>query len=206
MRKLQEEYLNYLNKRFYQKNDKAHRIDHIITVLNNAASIVKNQNDLYNGKIVFVAISLHDIFCSVDRAKHNNLIRDYLINKDYLNDCIIANMLADFSDKELELIIDMVYWHRSSLNIAEYKPRKRYFLKYVNLIRYADKGAPMFKPWLERTMAHNNGNIQEVKKHFEEKFLPDGYAWKNDPGYKNTYLKEYEVFQKELSTWLKDIK
>ena len=193
---------NVLNELFYSKNDVAHQIDHIDEVWLNACDLI-NDNGIIgiDRTILFFGIYLHDIFSGVDRKNHNLLAGYYILDYGYRehSELKILDYLSDF---ERKIIVDMILFHRSSINIKDYKPSDPSRYQYVNLIRAADKGAPIFSEYLERSLNFNGGDIENVKKHFIEKFSEDGYAWENDPMYKELYRNEYEIFQKELKEWL----
>jgi len=197
----------FLIKKFYSRNDKAHRADHVDEVWHNICDLVERSGKVgYDRKVLFLGVYLHDIMCWRDRDLHNTLAKDFIDNEEYKKYPELG-IIDTLNKMELQTVKDMVYWHRSSLAVEDYEPTYPGSLDYVNLIRYADKGAPIFSDWLKRSMDYHRGKpnqIEEVKKHFIEKFSEDGYAWKNDPGYKEAYYKEYVQFQKDLKEFLEN--
>ena len=196
---------NYMDKVFYSNNDDAHRIDHVDGVWDNIVKLInRDKVNVYNRNIVFLAVYLHDMYCWKDRATHNKLVLDVLVDEGFVNDSMLC-VLAELNCAEMDIVKDMVYWHRSSLDFSAYKPAQQYIRPYVEVMRWADKGAPVFKDWLERSLKYHHGEenaVGNVKKHFIEKFGKDGYAWKNDPGYATAYADEYDVFQEDMEEWL----
>jgi len=193
--------------RFYAKNDKAHRADHVDEVWSNICDLVKRSCKVgYNRNILFLGVYLHDIMCWKDRDTHNILAKEFIESGEYKKYSELR--ILDFlNEVELETVKDMVYWHRASLKIKDYEPKYPESLEYVNLIRYADKGAPIFKKFLKRTLDFHSGKpnkIEEAKNHFRNKYSENGYAWKNDPGYKKAYYEDYAQFQKDLKEFLEN--
>lgn len=197
-----------MDEAYFKKNDRAHQIDHIDNVWKNMVNLVNRSNlkHYFKRDILFLAVYMHDMYCWVDRKNHNILVADLLEKKEY-GKVTELSVLSYMFDNEIETIKEMVLWHRSSMKIEEYVPGENDNLAYINLIRHADKGAPKFKPWLERSMKYHENDdnqIECVRNHFIKKFSKDGYAWKNDPGYKNAYPKEYGQFQIDLEKWLEE--
>jgi len=194
-----------LDSEFYSKNDEAHMIDHVDDVWSEICKLINEHTIEVKREVVFLGVYLHDIYSGPYRKVHNVLAKDFVVNAqrkgiEYLD------MLITLEDHELQQVAEMVYWHRSSLHPEEdWFTEKEWEL--INLVRAADKGRPIFKMWLDRSLKYHIGEedcIENVKKHFIEKFSVDGYAWKNDPSYKELYINEYEIFQRDLKEWLRN--
>jgi len=205
--KHEKEFRRYMELAYYRNNDNAHQIDHADDVWAEFCKLAITMESTFkvDRRIVFYAVYMHDMFSGTMRKLHNTIAKDFILGIELADDEEL-DVLKTFSKDDLKLIADMVYYHRASVTIPS--DLSNTTKTYVNLIRAADKGAPIFSEWLERSLKYHKGDIdpvKEVRKHFIEKFSEDGYAWKNDPTYKELYKDEYEVFQKELKEWLENV-
>ncbi|RLF08147.1 MAG: hypothetical protein DRJ64_01665 [Thermoprotei archaeon] len=203
----EKRFREYMNSTYWCKNDIAHQMNHGDGVWMNFCYLV-NTNHVYglDRTICFIGVYMHDMYCSLNRETHNELASEFILNIANTKDKQLA-LVRDLPQKDIELIAEMVYWHRSSLEF-NVKKFDNELGTYIKVMRAADKGKPDFKSWVERSMKYHEGSenqIENVKKHFIEKFSEDGYAWKNDSNYKELYKKDYEIFQKELKEWLKSV-
>ena len=204
----EEKFRDYVNERWYIKSDAAHRIDHIDDVWSNYCYLV-NENRIrgLDRKIIFLAVYMHDIFTGENRDIHNELASKFVLNSWRTKEKELLN-LRECKESEIKLIADMVYWHRSSL-VFNPKKFKKQEAEYITIIRAADKGAPIFSEWLVRTMKyheHDKDPIKNARKFFIDKYGENGYAWKNDPTYKELYITHYDKFQEDLNEWLEETK
>jgi len=205
--KHEEEFRRYMELAFYRVNDQAHQIDHADDVWREFCKLATNMENVFkvDRRIAFYAVYMHDMFSGDLRELHNIIAKDFILGIANADDEELG-ILKTFPKDDLKLIGDMVYYHRSSVTVPDGLSNTT--MTYVNLIRVADKGAPIFSEWLARSLKYHKDSedpIEEVREHFIEKFSEDGYAWKNDPTYKELYKKEYKVFQKDLKKWLESI-
>lgn len=194
-----------LNRKFYYTTDEAHRIDHIDDVWRSAVMLINRYPERFNSierEVLFLGIYCHDIFSNPeDRKIHNQKASEFVLGLSEGNLPKGFKLFKNLSRKQIFTVSDMVYWHRSSLTYDGENI-------YIKIIRAADKGAPIFDKWLERSMKYHKGEpdaVKNVADHFKEKFSEDGYAWKKDSEYKELYLEEYKQFQKDLKEWLKEV-
>ena len=193
-----------LDSEFYGKNDKAHMINHIDDVWRETCELINEHAIEVKREVIFLGVYLHDIYSGPYRKVHNILAKDFVMNA-WRRDVEYLNMLVTLEEHELQQVAEMVYWHRSSLHPEEdWFTEKEWEL--INLIRAADKGRPIFKIWLERARKYHGDEkdaVENMKKHFLEKYVPEGYIWK-DEEYKKLYINDYTTFQKDLKEWLKN--
>lgn len=198
----------FLKEEFYDHNDKAHMIDHVDKVWMNICELINDNtfDFIINRDIVFLVVYLHDIKSGSDRKNHNVLAALFVREKMFLNYPIL-NYMNNLGDYNLFTISSTIYNHRASMTVDESLIDSNERLVYVNLLRAADKGKPIFKEVLNRTMLfHNDESEKEenVKKHLIEKFGSDGYFWKNDLAYRLMYEEEFKQFQIELKNYIKE--
>ena len=189
------EVIAYYDKKYYHKNDGAHNIYHIRTVMDNALrGNVKLGFHQYEN-LVIMAVACHDIMCWKDRATHHELGADYVLKE---ND----KYLSKLSASERLLISEAVRTHRAS-----YKGER--VTNLAKLLAVADKGKPILHDQLRRAYKYYNDNTpnasdlekaKSVIEHMHDKFGRNGYAYENDPLYVNLYSEDIEVFITELDT------
>ena len=177
----------------YNKNEIAHGIEHIHTVIKRSFQLIK-QNDLeVNYNVVYAVAAYHDIGHHIDRKKHE-IISAEIMSKD-------KNLNRFFSKKELKVIKEAIEDHRAS---AKVEPRSI----YGKIVSSADRNSTieqcLERPYYYAKKQDPNASDEELfRKSFEHLNLKFG-----ENGYAKFYLKdeEYDNFLKELRTLLKDEK
>ena len=85
--KLNEKLISYIENNIfpiYDKNEKAHDINHILTVINHAFSISKNYD--VNKDMIFTIAAYHDIGHHIDKEKHEIISADIMIKDEKLKE------------------------------------------------------------------------------------------------------------------------
>lgn len=184
--KLNEKLISYIENNIfpiYDKNEKAHDINHILTVINHAFSISKNYD--VNKDMIFTIAAYHDIGHHIDKEKHEIISADIMIKDEKLKEF--------FTEDELKIIKEAIEDHRAS---SSHIPRTI----YGKIVSAADKNLTV-ETAITRTYFYNrkyypNLNeselYEEIYNHLNEKFGKNGYA--------KIYVKdeEYEKFKSEL--------
>lgn len=211
--------LKFINERdlskltkLYQRNDRAHRIEHVITVAHSAQELckkVRNKSKYQYTRVTELACLLHDIGCYRGREEHQNHSRDIIL--EMKDDSIFEGL----DIIEIELIAKAAVEHRASY-------KGEYSSPTSEIVSSADRGAPCsdFKDFLERRVKrsmqyhldNNKGaTIEEAynhaREHLKEKYGVDGYARYADfykEVYKNELMLEYanieKLYNNSLST------
>ena len=175
----------------YEKNEKAHNIEHINQVIERSFNIIKQNNLLLDNNMVYTIAAYHDIAHHIDSKNHEKLSADILLHDDNLN--------IFFTEEQIKIMAEAVYDHRASL---EGEPRS----EYGKLISSADRNNTV-KQCLKRSYYYGkkldpNATDEELFKRaynvLKSKFGEGGYA--------KFYYKdlEYENFLKEIRELLKD--
>lgn len=174
----------------YEKNEKAHGIEHIQNVINRSLELSQNYNvDL---DIVYTIAAFHDIGHSVDAKKHE-IISAEIFEKD-------ETMKQFFTSPNRKIIKEAIEDHRAS---AKTKPRSI----YGKIISSADRGIPNIEERIVRTYYYGKKHYPElnekeqkkrIEKHLKNKFGTNGYA--------KIYIKneKYEKASKQFQEILED--
>jgi len=183
---------NFYNREFYRYNDKAHQIDHVLIVKNEALLLNKTLGVGVPESEIIIAALTHDIFSSLNRAMHHKLARDYVMARSNI-------WLTSLSHESIESIADAVYWHRASL-----RPKERLH-GVARLVRLADRGKPILKDMVKRSYAFTTAKATEnpqleVVKHMKDKFGRNGYT-----SYDEDYITVYEDALKEVWIQIDDL-
>ena len=175
----------------YNKNEKAHSIEHIRYVIRRSFELIK-QNELnvdYN--IVYVVAAYHDIGHHIDPKKHE-IISAEIMSKD-------EKLKKFFSKEELLIIREAIEDHRAS---SDHEPRSI----YGKIVSSADRNNTV-KQCLERSYyygkrlspdATDKELYERAFEHLNLKFGVGGYA--------KFFLKdkEYESFLENIREILKN--
>lgn len=167
----------------YEKNEKAHGIEHIITVLDHANNISKNYD--VNPNMIYTIVAFHDIGHHIDKDNHEKISADMMKEYKELNNF--------FSKEEIKIMIQAVEDHRAS---SSHEPRNL----YGKIISAADKNHTV-ETAIQRTYLYGikyfpeyskNQIYERIYNHLDEKFGKNGYA--------KVYIKDenFESFKNEL--------
>nr|MBP3259147.1 HD domain-containing protein [Bacilli bacterium] len=175
----------------YEKNEAAHGIEHIKTVIDRSFELVEENNLDVNYDMVYVIAAYHDIGHHIDPKTHEIISAD-IMSKD-------KNLQKFFNIEELKIIKEAIEDHRSS---ADRNPRSIYgeivssadrnIDIYVSLKRSYIYGKKHFPNYTEDELFNRAYNVMK------DKFGSDGYA--------KFYFKDtkYEKFLNDMRELLED--
>jgi len=175
----------------YNKNEKAHGIEHINYVIRRSFELIE-QNELeVDSNIVYVVAAYHDIGHHIDPKKHEIISAEIMSQDEELKNF--------FSEEELLLIKEAIEDHRAS---ADHEPRSI----YGKIVSSADRNNTV-EQCLERSYyygkrlnpdATDRELYERAFYHLNLKFGVNGYA--------KFFLKdaEYEKFLEDIREVLKD--
>lgn len=177
----------------YNKNEKAHDINHINYVIRRSFELIKQNNLNVNTDIVFAIAAYHDIGHYIDSKKHELVSADMMYKDE--------NLKKYFSNEERIIIKEAIEDHRAS---SDHEPRSI----YGKLVSSADRNNTV-EQCLERSYYYGkklDPSATELElhkrafKHLNLKFGQNGYAkfFLNDS--------EYESFLTNIRKILKDEK
>jgi len=173
-------------KPYYHKNDKAHSISHADDVCNLALKMNKGR---YDEKLIILSAYIHDIFNYLDRARHNELAYEYVVEaKD--------KFLKELNSSELKLVAYAVLEHRA-------KFKGKFYSKLSETISSADRGEPKIELIVIRSMHFNSGDAKSVVSHIKRKYSKDGYA-KFPKIYKDYFKDEVNRLQESAQNLTKE--
>ena len=118
MIQINEELKKYIEQNVlleYNKNEKAHGIEHINYVIRRSFELIKQNNLEVDHNKVYVIAAYHDIGHYIDPKKHE-IISAKIMSEDY-------NLNQYFSYEDLIIIIEAIEDHRAS---AYHEPRSIY--------------------------------------------------------------------------------
>ena len=182
---------NYIEKNIfpeYEKNEKAHGIEHIKYVIDRSFELVEENNLNVNKDMVYTIAAYHDIGHHIDPKNHEELSAE-IMSKD-------ENLKNFFNKEELNIIKEAIEDHRAS---SKTDPRSI----YGKIVSSADRNTILEVP-LRRTyeyrIAHSPNEslekiVEESRKHLIDKFGKDGYA-KEKMYFED---EDYKKFLKEIS-------
>lgn len=186
-----KEYINSNVFPEYNKNEIAHGIEHINTVIRRSFELIKQNKLEVNYDIVYAVASYHDIGHHIDRKRHE-IISAEIMSED-------KNLNKFFSSDELRIIKEAIEDHRAS---AKTEPRSI----YGKIVSSADRNNTI-EECLERPYYYAKKQKPEAsdKELFNDSFIHLNLKF-GENGYAKFYLKdeEYEKFLTELRTLLKD--
>lgn len=186
----------------YEKNDKAHRLDHVIPVLEHAELIISRFDELksYREQILTGAF-MHDMMSWANRDQHH-----------YLGAIKAAHLLGSYNvfigDEDAVMqVANAVNEHRAS-----FKGERTHIVSHA--VAAADRGPVNFQSYLARaikfrckkvdpsnlTRQQITRLIDEALEHLNDKFGPFGYAWERMPTYTNElYGQDIQEMQRLLA-------
>jgi len=165
-------------KHYYENGDEAHLINHADDVCSLALEINKEEDE----KLVILASYLHDMFNADNRAIHNELAYEYVLEA---NDEFLKNL----NREELKRVAHAVLEHRASF-------KGEYYSSLSEIISSADRGLPNLESVVVRSMRFNNGDAQNVYDHILDKYGTKGYA-KYPKVYQEIFKEPLEQFKNE---------
>jgi len=179
-------------KPYYEKNDRAHQIDHADDVFKLACDIA-NFVDYDRIDLVALASYLHDIQVYVDRANHHTLAYDVVMSIE------LNEFFEGLSDLDRGLVAFAVSEHRASYQVF-------YTSELSEIIASADRGEPVYDEIFARGLvcATSSGfadPVKYTKKHMKEKYGRDGYA-----KYPDIYLLFFQYEIEKLWSKIDDLK
>ena len=176
----------------YEKNDKAHNLEHINYVTNRSLKFADNIKDI-NYDMVYTIASYHDIAHHIDTKNHEKVSSEILMND--------TNLKEFFNEEQIKIMAEAVYDHRASL---ETEPRSI----YGKIISSADRNTNIdniLRRTYQYRIKHNpeyslKEIIEESKQHIIDKFGPKGYA------VEKMYFEdiEYKKFLNDVKTLIED--
>lgn len=175
----------------YNKNEKAHGIDHINYVIRRSFELIEQNKLDVDSNMVYAIAAYHDIGHHIDPKKHEQVSAD-IMSKD-------ENLRQFFSDEELVIIKEAIEDHRAS---SDHDPRTI----YGKIVSSADRNNTV-EQCLKRSYyygkrlnpdATDRELYERAFEHLNLKFGVNGYA--------KFYLKdkEYENFLEDIRKILID--
>lgn len=194
MIQINEELKKYIEQNVlpdYNKNERAHGIEHINYVIRRSFELIKQNNLEVDHNKVYVIAAYHDIGHYIDPKKHE-IISAKIMSED-------EKLKQHFSDEDLKIIKEAIVDHRAS---ADHEPRSI----YGKIVSSADRNNTV-EQCLERSYYYGKRLNPEYTdrelyerafKHLNLKFGVGGYA--------KFFLKdkEYEKFLEDIRKILKD--
>lgn len=194
--KINDELKKYIEENIlpeYNKNERAHGIEHIKYVIDRSFDLIAQNNLNLNNDMVYTIAAFHDIGHHIDSKTHEIISAEIMIQD--------KNLHQFFSDKELITIKEAIEDHRAS---KKSEPRSI----YGKLVSSADRNDSV-EQCLRRTYTY--GKKIDPKADDETLFLRafDVLTQKfGVGGYAKFYFKDdlYEQFLQELRKLLQDKK
>jgi len=165
-------------KHYYENGDEAHLINHADDVCSLALEINKEEDE----KLVILASYLHDIFNADNRAVHNELAYEYVLEA---NDEFLENLKRE----ELKRVAHAVLEHRASF-------KGEYYSSLSEIISSADRVLLDLNSVVLRSLKFNKGDAKKVHEHILDKYGQNGYA-KYPKVYQEIFKEQLEQFQNE---------
>ena len=175
----------------YNKNEKAHGIEHINYVVRRSFELIKQNNLEIDYNKAYVIAAYHDIGHHIDRKNHE-IVSAQIMSKD-------ENLKQYFSNEDLNVIKEAIEDHRAS---SDHEPRSI----YGKIVSSADRNNTV-ESCLERSYYYGRKHSPDLSmkeiyensfEHLNNKFGYNGYA--------KFFLKdkEYEKFLEDIREVLKD--
>lgn len=152
----------------YEKNEDAHKLDHIMYVINRSFMFASRVPDI-NMEMVYVIAAYHDIGHYIDAENHEKVSGKMLLED--------KNLRKFFSEEEIKIMSEAVSDHRAS---SKNEPRSI----YGKIVSSADRNVLIEVP-LKRTYSYRKKHspnlsldeiIEESRLHLLDKFGKNGYA------------------------------
>ena len=174
----------------YERNEPAHGINHIHTVINRSLHIAREYE--VNKNIVYTVAAYHDLGHYINPKTHEKLSAEIFMKDDKIKKW--------FTKDEIQIIKEAIEDHRASSN---HEPRSI----YGKIVSTADRTIKSIDISIKRAYTYYINNfpsipkkeqIQKVYEHLNEKYGPNGYA--------KTYLydEEFEIAKKKFIKALSD--
>ena len=179
----------------YKNNDKAHDINHILSVINRSLELAKNYDVDLN--MVYTIATFHDLGHSIDKDNHENISAEIFMSDDKIK--------SFFNSEQIKIIEEAIRDHRASLKGT---PRSIYGKIVSDADRSIDVSISIARGY-HYSLKHNphftlNEHIENCYEHANNKFGENGYIrfWLNDK--KNIKaLKEYRKILKNKNEYIK---
>lgn len=152
----------------YEKNEDAHKLDHIMYVINRSFMFASRVPDI-NMEMVYVIAAYHDIGHYIDAENHEKVSGKMLLED--------KNLRKFFSEEEIKIMSEAVSDHRAS---SKNEPRSI----YGKIVSSADRNV-LIEVLLKRTYSYRKKHslnlsldeiIEESRLHLLDKFGKNGYA------------------------------
>ena len=175
----------------YERNEPAHGINHIHTVINRSLDIAKEYE--VNKNIVYTVAAYHDLGHYINPKTHEKLSAEIFMKDDKIKKW--------FTEEEIQIIKEAIVDHRASSN---HEPRSI----YGKIVSTADRTIKSIDDCIKRTYLYGKKNYPELStkkeqmnriyEHLNDKYGPNGYA--------KTYLydEEFEIAEKKFIEALSD--
>ena len=196
--KLNKELKKYIEENIfpsYEKNDKAHNIEHIKYVINRSLKFASTTDDIdYN--MVYTIAAYHDIGHYIDAKNHEKISAEMLLADD--------NLKKFFSEEQIKVMADAVEDHRAS---KRNDPRT----VYGKIVSSADRNDTvekcLYRSYFYGKKLDPEASDQELYERaftvLTKKFGEQGYAkfYFEDPEY-DSFLKELRELLKNKETFI----
>ncbi len=168
MNKELEKYIEEKIIPLYTRNDDAHGIEHIKTVIRRSLELAKNYD--VNIDMVYTIAAYHDFGVYIDRKTHEIISADMFMKDE--------NMKKWFSDEQRIIMKEAIEDHRASCN---HEPRSI----YGKIVSAADRMIATVDSRIKRACISSlrlhpeftrEEHISRVYNHLSEKFGENGYA------------------------------
>lgn len=201
-KEIKSELKEYIEKEIfplYEKNEKAHGIEHIQTVINRSLNIAKEYE--VNKNMVYTVAAYHDLGHYIDPKNHEKLSAEI-----FMKDKKIKKW---FTQEEIQVIKEAIEDHRAS---SDHEPRSI----YGKIISTADRTIKSIEVCIKRTYLYGKKNYPELStkeeqvnriyEHLNEKYGKNGYAktYLYDEEFENAKTKFVEALQ-DKETFIKRI-
>ena len=169
----------------YERNEPAHGINHIHTVINRSLHIAREYE--VNKNIVYTVAAYHDLGHYINPKTHEKLSAEIFMKDDKIKKW--------FTKDEIQIIKEAIEDHRASSN---HEPRSI----YGKIVSTADRTIKSIDDCIKRTYLYGKKNYPELStkkeqmnriyEHLNDKYGPNGYA--------KTYLydEEFEIEKKKF--------
>lgn len=176
---MNEKLIKYIEEKIfpeYSKNEEAHGIKHIETVIERSKKLSADFD--VNQDIVYAVAAFHDIGHYIDRKKHEKVSADIF----YENN----EMKNFFSEEERIIIKEAIEDHRSTL---EGEPRSI----YGKIVSSADRTILDIDDALKRAYVYGKKHFPEYTEEESKKRVREHYINKyGKNGYAKTFIKDKE--------------
>ena len=174
----------------YDRNEKAHGIEHIHTVINRSLKIAKGYD--VNKNIVYTVAAYHDLGHYIDPKIHEKLSAEIFMKDEKIKKW--------FTEEEIKIIKEAIEDHRAS---SDHEPRSI----YGKIVSTADRSIKSIDICIKRTYLYFKKNnpelttkeeqINRIYEHLNNKYGKNGYAktYLYDEEFENAKVKFVEALQ-----------